>query len=44
MSGGFVGRIVPAQVVVAVGEIDVFLVEDCGPLEGCLRREEVSVW
>jgi hypothetical protein len=28
------GRVVPLQVVVAVGEVDVFLVEDGSPLEG----------
>lgn len=31
---GFVGRVVPFQVVVAVEEVDVFFVEDGGPLEG----------
>jgi hypothetical protein len=29
------GRVVPLKVVVAVGEVDVFLVEDSGPLEWC---------
>jgi len=29
------GRLVPAEVVDAVGEVDVGFVEDCGPLEGC---------
>lgn len=34
---GLLGRIVPLQIVVAVAEVDVFLVEDGGPLErrGC---------
>jgi hypothetical protein len=32
---GFLGRVVPFKVVVAVGEVDVFFVEDGGPLEGC---------
>jgi len=30
-----VGRVVPLEAVVAVGEVDVLLVEDGGPLEGC---------
>lgn len=30
----FVGRVVPFQVVMAVGEVDVFLVKDGCPLEG----------
>jgi len=30
-----VGGVVPLEVVVTVCEIDVFLVEDGGPLEGC---------
>ena len=30
----FVGRVVPAEVVVAVGEVDVGFVEDGGVLEG----------
>lgn len=29
----FVGRIVPAEIMVAVGEVDVGLVEDGSPLE-----------
>lgn len=32
---GLGGRVVPLQVVVAVFEVDVVLVEDGGPLEGC---------
>jgi hypothetical protein len=32
---GFFGRVVPFQVVVAVGEVDVLFVEYGGPLEGC---------
>lgn len=32
---GFLGRIVPLQVVVAIGEVDVLLVEDGSPLEWC---------
>jgi hypothetical protein len=32
---GLVGGIVPLEVVVAVGEVDVLLVKDSGPLEGC---------
>ena len=35
VDGGFLGAFVPAEVVVAVGEVDVFLVEDGCPLEGC---------
>jgi hypothetical protein len=27
--------VVPLKVVVAIGEVDVILVEDSGPLEGC---------
>ena len=34
--GGLGGRVVPAEVVVAVCEVDVGFVEDGGPLEGCL--------
>jgi len=30
-----IARLVPAEVVDAVGEVDVGFVEDCGPLEGC---------
>jgi len=30
-----VGRVVPLEVVVAVREVDIVLVEDGGPLEGC---------
>jgi hypothetical protein len=33
--GGFGGRVVPLEVVVAVFEVDVVFVEDGGPLEGC---------
>lgn len=32
---GFIGGVVPFEVVVAVGEVDVGFVEDGGPLEGC---------
>jgi hypothetical protein len=32
---GLLGRVVPLEVMVAVGEVDVILVEDSGPLEGC---------
>jgi hypothetical protein len=32
--GGLLLAVVPAQIVVAVGEVDVLLVEDRGPLEG----------
>lgn len=35
MHGGFLRALVPAQVVDAVGEVDVFFVEDGCPLEGC---------
>lgn len=35
MFGGFRGWVVPLEVVVAVFEVDVVLVEDGGPLEGC---------
>lgn len=33
VNAGFLGALVPAKVVMAMGEIDVVLVEDCGPLE-----------
>ena len=33
--GGFGGWVVPLEVVVVVFEVDVFFVEDGGPLEGC---------
>ena len=33
MLDGLFGWVVPFEVVVAVGEVDVFLVEDGGPLE-----------
>jgi hypothetical protein len=32
---GLLGRVVPLEIVVAVGEVDVVLVEDSGPLEWC---------
>ena len=35
MHACFLGRLVPAEIVVAVGEVDVVFVEDGGPLEGC---------
>ena len=40
---GFFGGLVPAEVVVAVGEVNVFFVEDGGPLEGgaCIG---VNIW
>lgn len=41
--GGLLGAVIPAQVMVAVGEIDVILVEDGGPLEWCTLRHG-SVW
>ena len=34
MHACFLGRLVPAEVVVAVGKVDVVFVEDGGPLEG----------
>jgi hypothetical protein len=37
------GRVVPAQVVNAVGEVDVFLVEDGSPLKGRLIVTVVSL-
>lgn len=40
-----VGRVVPLEAVMAVGEVDVLLVEDGGPLEGCGYAEfTVSVY
>lgn len=39
---GFIGGIVPFEVVVAVGEVDVGFVEDGGPLEGGGWRVSVS--
>ena len=39
---GLLGRVVPLKVVVAVGEVDVLLVEDSGPLEGCGYKTLVS--
>lgn len=33
MDTGLLGALVPAEIVVAVGEVDVVLVEDGGPLE-----------
>jgi hypothetical protein len=35
---GLVSGVVPLKVVVAVGEVDVLLVEDSSPLEGCSYR------
>lgn len=35
MHGSFLGTLVPAEVVNSIGEIDIFFVEDGGPLEGC---------
>jgi hypothetical protein len=42
--GGFGGRVVPLEVVVAVFEVDVVFVEDGGPLErgGCGREKELE--
>lgn len=31
----FIGGLIPAEVMVAAGEVDVVFVEDGGPLEGC---------
>lgn len=42
MLDGFVGWVVPFEVVVAVGEVDVFFVEDGGPLEGCGYNISIS--
>lgn len=36
--GGLLGRIVPLQVVVAMHEVNVFLVKDCCPLKGSRCR------
>lgn len=44
VDAGFLGALVPAEVVVAVGEVDVVLVEDGGPLEGGTWRAPVSVF
>lgn len=41
--GGLLGAVIPAQVMVAVGEVDIFLVEDGGPLKGSPLRHEL-VW
>jgi hypothetical protein len=38
VGGGFRGGVVPPKVVVAVGEVDVGLVEDCSVLEGGLHH------
>jgi hypothetical protein len=35
MVNALLRRIVPFQMVVTIAEVDVFFVEDCGPLEGC---------
>jgi hypothetical protein len=32
---GLLSRVVPLEIVVAIGEVDVVLVEDSGPLEWC---------
>ena len=40
---GFFGGLVPAEVVVAVGEVNVFFVEDGGPLERGAYID-VSIW
>lgn len=42
VDAGFLGALVPAEVVVAVGEVDVVLVEDGGPLEGGAWRASES--
>lgn len=48
MAGGAFGGVVPREVVVAVGEVDVGFVEDGGPLEGgaveALAGEAVAVF
>jgi len=41
--GGFRARVVPFEVVVAVGEVDVFFVEDGCPLEGGSWDAGVSI-
>jgi hypothetical protein len=43
--GGFGGRVVPLEVVVAVFEVDVVFVEDGGPLErcGCESLSQISI-
>jgi hypothetical protein len=43
--GGFGGRVVPLEVVVAVFEVDVVFVEDGGPLErgGCEKERESAI-
>lgn len=41
--GGLLGAVIPAQFMVAVGEVDIFLVEDGGPLKGRTLRHG-SVW
>jgi len=43
MFGGFRGWVVPLEVVVAVFEVDVVLVEDGGPLEGCGWKQELGL-
>jgi hypothetical protein len=40
--GGFGGRVVPLEVVVAVLEVDVVFVEDGGPLEWCGCERELA--
>ena len=40
--GGFGGRVVPLEVVVAVFEVDVVFVEDGGPLERCSWKRELA--
>lgn len=46
MDAGFFRAFVPAEVVVAVGEVYVFFVEDGGPLEGgaCVVHQYVSTF
>lgn len=34
MLNGLGRRIIPLQIMVSIGEVDVILVEDCSPLEG----------
>lgn len=41
---GLVCRIVPLKIVVAVREVDVILVEDCRPLEGCSYKKSQYEW
>jgi hypothetical protein len=40
---GLLGRVVPLEIMVPVGEVDVLFVENSGPLEWCSCRGRVSV-